>query len=415
VIVVGFAAILASLPLILLGSVLLGAGSTAVMLGRYAADLGPDGSRARMMASVLVATTFGAVAGPNLLAPASGLAAGLGLPAVAGPYLVAAVAFSAAAGAFAVGLRPSAMRSATVASAGEPRSGRAASTTWGRSGVVGLAVLGVANLVMVSVMTMAPVQMGETGSGLPAIGLVVSLHIAGMYGPSPLSSWLTGRIGAAAAACCAGIVLTLACCLAVLAHSPAALAVAMVLLGIGWNLSLLSGSTLLTAGIPSTQRPRREGLGEVAMGVAAGGGAVGGPVMAAATGCWLPAPLPSPPSCCPSSAHTPAETRHDLIQRSSPTSHPSASTRLKGNTRTGRSSQPRWTAVIANRRGPTMSLPHVVSREDSRTGRKKLLTKRKELTHPRYALSAQRRALPMPGSHEFRDHDRYGTAPRDDQ
>jgi hypothetical protein len=256
-VVVGFAAILASLPLILLGSMLLGAGSTAVMLGRYAAaDLGPDGSWARMMASVLVATTFRAVAGPNLLAPASGLAAGLGLPAVAGPYLVAAVAFSAAAGAYAVGLRPSAMRSATVAPAGEPRSGRAASTTWGRSGVVGLAVLGVANLVMVSVMTMAPVQMGETGSGLPAIGLVVSLHIAGMYGPSPLSSWQTGRIGAAAAACCAGIVLTLACCLTALAHSPAALAVAMVLLGIGWNLSLLSGSTLLTAGIPSTQRPR---------------------------------------------------------------------------------------------------------------------------------------------------------------
>jgi predicted dithiol-disulfide oxidoreductase (DUF899 family) len=62
-----------------------------------------------------------------------------------------------------------------------------------------------------------------------------------------------------------------------------------------------------------------------------------------------------------------------------------------------------------------MSLPHVASREDPRTGRKKLLTKRKELTHPRYALRAQRRALPTPGSHEFRHHDRYGTAPRGDQ
>jgi hypothetical protein len=133
---------------------------------------------------------------------------------------------------------------------------------------------------MVSVMTMAPVRMGELGSGLPAIGLVVSLHVAGMFGPSPFSSWLTGRIGAARTAGYAGAVLIVACCLAAYAHPWAALAVAMVLLGVGWNLGLVSGSALLTADVPLTQRPHREGRGDVAMGIAAaGGGAAAGPVM----------------------------------------------------------------------------------------------------------------------------------------
>lgn len=88
-----------SLPGVLLGSVLLGAGTTAVMLARYAAaDLTAtdDGSRARAMASVLVATTLGAVLGPNLLAPANDLGTRLGLPELTGPYLLAGTAFAAA-------------------------------------------------------------------------------------------------------------------------------------------------------------------------------------------------------------------------------------------------------------------------------------------------------------------------------
>jgi MFS family permease len=60
--VVTVAAVSVSLPLVA-GSLLLGAGNTAVMLGRYAAaDLAFPTRRGRAMASVLVATTAGAVA-----------------------------------------------------------------------------------------------------------------------------------------------------------------------------------------------------------------------------------------------------------------------------------------------------------------------------------------------------------------
>ncbi|MFI7643553.1 MFS transporter [Nonomuraea sp. NPDC049400] len=114
------------------------------------------------------------------------------------------------------------------------------------------------------------------------IGLVVSLHIAGMFAPSPLSGRLTDRIGGQRAALCAAMVLVIAAGLATAAaHSPAVLAVAMLLLGVGWNLALIAGSALLTNGIPSRQRPRLESYGEVGMGIAAagGGGVISGPVM----------------------------------------------------------------------------------------------------------------------------------------
>lgn len=80
----------------------------------------------------------------------------------------------------------------------------------------------------------------------------------------------------------AGVVLMMASgSAAVWADVTIGLTAALVLLGVGWNLALLSGSALLTAGVPAGERPRREGWGEVGMGVAAaGGGVAAGPVMA---------------------------------------------------------------------------------------------------------------------------------------
>lgn len=284
-VVVTVGAVGSSLPWILAGSFLLGAGNTAVMLGRYAAaDLGPEGSRAAAMASVLVATTVGAVVGPNLLRPATELAARVGLPGLTGPYLIAAVGFAAAAGALALGLRtrPAGPEMAPVAP-GAPAAGPVSGApTLGRQGTAGLGVLALANLVMVSVMTMAPVQLHHVGSGLGAIGLVVSLHIAGMFAPSPLSARLADRYGRPRAAAGAAGLLTVACGLAAFgAASPAVVAAAMVALGVGWNLALIAGSALLTAGVPRGQQPRREGWGEVAMGAAAAsGGVASGTLMA---------------------------------------------------------------------------------------------------------------------------------------
>jgi MFS family permease len=269
-----------SLAVVLAGSLMLGAGNTVVMLGRYAAaDLGPQAARGRAMGAVLAATTVGAVAGPNLLAPAGALAGMLGMVALTGPYLVAAVGFVAAAVAIGLGMRHD--RPLVAGAVGRPRR---PDQPIGARGAMGLGVLMVANLVMVGVMTMAPVHLSHSGSGLAAIGMVISLHIAGMFAPSPLSGWVTDRLGPVRGAIAASAVLVAASVSAAMwAGAGGGLAVALMLLGVGWNLALLSGSALLTAEVPAAERPRREGWGEVGMGVAAaGGGVLAGPVMAGA-------------------------------------------------------------------------------------------------------------------------------------
>jgi MFS family permease len=259
------------LPGLLAGTFLIGAGTAAVMLGRYAAaDGAPEGARARAMATVLVATTVGAVAGPNLLVPADALGRALGLPGLDGAYVVAAVSFAGATYLLAqLPARPPVTEP-------DPRV-----TGPGGTPVRGLVVLALANLVMVGVMTMAPVHLHHLGVGLGAIGLVQSLHIAGMFAPAPLSGWLTDRWGPAPTTALAGAVLAASALLAATATgAPLVLGIALVLLGVGWNLGLVAGSTLLTAGVPAAERPRREGWGEVAMGIAAaGGGAASGAVM----------------------------------------------------------------------------------------------------------------------------------------
>ena len=47
----------------------------------------------------------------------------------------------------------------------------------------------------------------------------------------------------------------------------------LLMLGIGWNIGVVGGSTMLAASVPTQLRPHVEGLGEVSMGLAARAGA----------------------------------------------------------------------------------------------------------------------------------------------
>lgn len=269
---------------ILFGSLLLGAGNTAVMLSRYAAaELDPGRPAPRAMASVLVATSVGAVVGPNLMLPSGMLAGSFDVPPLIGSYLVAAIVYLAGA---AVILRtrralPPVAQASTSSEPSTP-AGRFDVLRRGTEGRPGLAVLAVANLVMVGVMTMAPIHLDHLGGGLWLIGIVISAHIAAMFAPSAFSGWLTERLGARLAAAGSAAVLVLACVVAMAAaHSTVVLAVAMVILGLGWNGCLVSGSALLTHGVAAGDRPGREGVGEAGMAAAAVvGGATSGLVMA---------------------------------------------------------------------------------------------------------------------------------------
>jgi MFS family permease len=141
-----------------------------------------------------------------------------------------------------------------------------------------------ANFVMVAVMAMAPVHMEAHGHGLGLVGLVVSLHIAGMFAPSPVTGALTDRFGPLPVAAGGAALLVAAGALAATSGGGAVmLGVGLTLLGAGWNAGLIAGSTLLSSAVPAVQRPRVEAAGELAMGVAAASAtAVAGPVVGAA-------------------------------------------------------------------------------------------------------------------------------------
>jgi predicted MFS family arabinose efflux permease len=260
-----------------------------VMLARYAAaDVSEPERRARTIGLVVFATTFGAVTGPNLLEPTGAVAASAGLPRLTGLFMLAAVAYTAAAAVLLALLRPDPLRLATHAERSEDAAGPRpplAQLLEPPAVRAGLATIVTANLVMVAVMAMTPVHMRDHDHSLALVGFVLSLHIAGMFGPAPLTGRLADRLGARRVALGGCAVLLAAGVLAGAANgSVPVLSAGLLLLGVGWNACLVSGSALLVSAVATGQRPRVEGVGELSMGIAAAaGGALSGPAVAVAS------------------------------------------------------------------------------------------------------------------------------------
>ena len=127
----------------------------------------------------------------------------------------------------------------------------------GRTAMVGLVV---SQLVMTLVMTMTPYHLHMEGHGLETVGFVISAHTFGMFAFSPLSGRLTDRFGAHAMVLAGFSVLAAAGLLAALTpDSGAGLAIPMFLLGIGWNLGFVAGSSLLASEAPLGDRARLQG------------------------------------------------------------------------------------------------------------------------------------------------------------
>jgi MFS family permease len=278
------AAALGSWPLLLTGCALLGGGNAAVMLARYAAaDLASR--RGRAMSTVVAAATVGAVAGPNLLGPAGALATAIGLPAPTGLFLLALPAFLGAALVLVGFLRPDPLQVARAAALSTEQP-VITDTRDGLAGLLGdrhlrlaLLVLALANLSMVGVMAVAPVHLHDHGFGMGMTGLLVSIHIAAMYLPSPVTGRLADTVGGRVVAG-AGALLLVAAGAAAAVAGPGLTGItgALLLLGVGWNAGLIGGSALLRdAPVSPSLRTRAEGFGELSMGAAAavGGGGAG--------------------------------------------------------------------------------------------------------------------------------------------
>ncbi|HEY4568208.1 MAG TPA: MFS transporter, partial [Kribbella sp.] len=136
---------------------------------------------------------------------------------------------------------------------------------------LGIAAVAVGHTVMVGVMSMTPVHISEYvhGDVLRVVGVVLSLHIAGMYALSPLVGWLTDRIGRRPVIL-GGIGSLLAACAVAgtAAHRTPMLSVGLVLLGLGWSGTMVAGSTLLSESVGTVVRPAAQGLSDLVMGLA---------------------------------------------------------------------------------------------------------------------------------------------------
>ncbi|HEV7742441.1 MAG TPA: MFS transporter [Pseudolysinimonas sp.] len=283
------ASVLGSLPLLLVGLVMLGFGTAVNLQSRFAAtDLSEPGSRGRDLAFVVWATTVGAVLGPNLISPADAFGRSLGVPSLTGPFLFTIAAQLVAAAIYFIFLRPDPLELA--ARIGRERDAGVAALvdipTADRSGVrTGLIALALSHATMVSIMSMTPVHLVEHGATLVIVGLTISLHVAGMFALSPVFGWLSDRVGRdAVIALGQGLLLAALLFVSIGGEYQGAVMAGLILLGLGWSASTVSASSLVADSADPLRRTVIQGRADLLMSASgAVGGALAGPALAALT------------------------------------------------------------------------------------------------------------------------------------
>jgi MFS family permease len=245
-----------------LATLLMGVGNAANHLSRYAAaDLYPVETRASGLSKVVWAGAIGGVVGPTLLKPSGDWARSLGQPALVGPFLVGMIGCVVAVGAIAFlvlrskdALRPQDGRDLPT--------GRGLLELWRLpTAQVALIALAVAQTVMVMIMAMTPLHIQHSGHGLGAIGIVISAHVFGMYGLSPIAGKATDRFGPIAMILVGFATLAAAAVGAAIAPHSAGVWLVIPLFGLGWGWSMtfVAGSALLTRGLSYGDRARLQG------------------------------------------------------------------------------------------------------------------------------------------------------------
>jgi len=270
--------IVALFPLLLLGLMMMGVGTAVNLQSRFAAtDLAAPETRGRDLSLVVWATTLGAVSGPNLLVPGEVLGGFLGLPELAGPFVFSLIAQLLAAAVYIFALRPDPLKLAADLARNITRATRGGVTDVVDNPMMATtAIMSVAltHATMVSVMAMTPVHLVNHGASLAIVGFTISLHIAGMYGLSPVFGIIADRVGRIPTILLGQAILVLSLAFTGFgSENEVTVVIGLVLLGLGWSASTVAGSTLLTESTSIAQRASRQGVSDLLM---SGSGAVGG-------------------------------------------------------------------------------------------------------------------------------------------
>lgn len=282
--------------LMLTGTFLVGAASAAGYQARFAAiDLATNEKRAKQLSFVVWGSTIGAVTGPNLMEPSGNLAESFGLPRLTGPYLISAVTLALAVLVIQLFLRPDPYLTAAKDSGAAtlPRVKTKVALKHIRSNArasFAIASIAIGHIAMVAVMVMTPVHMAHVDVTLTIIGIVISVHVLGMYAFSPLVGALTDRLGRLRVIQIGVAILLSSALISGFARADDAitLGIGLFLLGLGWSCTLIAGSALLTESVSPEFKSASQGASDLVMNLSgASGGAIAGVVIATLSYGWL--------------------------------------------------------------------------------------------------------------------------------
>ena len=287
--VVILAAALRIFPMLLVGILMIGAGNAGNLQSRFAAtDLASPKHRGRDLSVVVWATTVGGVSGPLLLGPGEIVGQTIGMPPQTGAYLFSLVAQLAAFTLYIVALRPDPLLMAQRVARDAANSLADPLIARDRPIVARYAILAIAgsHVVMASVMAMTPVHLSHMAHAAHAghassadvsslVGMTIALHVAGMYGLSPVFGILADRWGRLKIVLLGQALLAAALLFAIFANDDAGgVMTALILLGLGWSAATVAGAALLTEASTPALRTRRQGRSDSLMSLSAAAGAV---------------------------------------------------------------------------------------------------------------------------------------------
>jgi MFS family permease len=260
-------------PLFVVGMILFGAGQASTLQGRYvAADLAEPEHQATAIAAIVWIGALGAVFGPLLTPFEKAAARSIGLDELIGPFVFATFLFLAAAAVVWTRLRPDPL---AVSGGIDPTAERTRPIKQVRASIdviaqssgarLGFAAMAISQAAMVGVMTMTPPHMKDHDhANLSAF--VIAVHILGMYGLAPFVGRAVEHIGRVRSIQIGAVVLGSGTMATVLAgYVPALMFVGLFFLGLGWNIGLIAGSTLLTASVPAKSKVEVQGTSDLTM------------------------------------------------------------------------------------------------------------------------------------------------------
>ena len=265
-----------NLPGFLLGSAMVGAAQAVVLQGRYAAaEMVPSTVRGRVVGLILFGSVIGALAASLLTPVLQTVAARQRWPAIELGWGQSAVMLALGAVLFALLFRVPGGATRAAGSEAVPLGDLLAAA--GRPAIrLGVINLVVGQAVMVMLMNLFPVHALHHGHQLGTISAIITVHIAGMFGLAWLTGGLVDRFGAATMSAAGGTMLLVGGVTSSVETSAVGLGAALYMIGLGWNLCFVAGSTLLARNLEPRLRVRFQGAADVLVWLSAGSSTLGG-------------------------------------------------------------------------------------------------------------------------------------------